>query len=166
MSLGRLFAAAVVAVLAYWAVPVWADVTLTVTPAQGGASLEVDFGTARSLGPSGELETDEVVRQVRLDVSSDSGRPYRVYQRVNGPWTGPAGEEIPPSAIRFLISDVRTGINRFPSASPLAVGEQELFVSDQSGSAESLVITYVVKLPPGQRAGNYRTTVSYRVVGQ
>ena len=142
-----------------------ADVTLQVTPSQG-SNLEMDFGTARSLGPDGELESDDVVRQVRLDVSSDSGRTYRVFQQVNGPWTGPAGEEIPLSSIHFLIAEIRSGFNRFPGLAPLSLGEQEIFVSDQSGSPETLLITYQVKLPPGQRAGSYRTNVSYRVVGQ
>ena len=149
-----------------WSGRALAEVTLQVTPAQGGASLEVDFGTVRSLGPDGELETDEVVRQVRLEISSDGGAPYRVYQRVNGPWTGPAGEEIPLSAIRFLLSETQGGSNRFPNPAPISLGDQEIFVSDPSGSAETLVITYRLQLPPAQRSGSYRTTVSYQVVAQ
>ena len=160
------------AALALIAVPAWAglasaEVTLQVTSVQGGASLEVDFGTARSLGPEGEPETEGAVRQARLSVSSDSGRPYRVLQRVNGPWIGPDGVEIPLSAVRFSISETQTaGSNRFPGPSPLSLGEQEIFLSDASGSAENLVITYLVNLPPGQRAGSYRTTLSYQVVAQ
>ncbi len=146
--------------------PVWAEVTLQVTPVQGGASLEVDFGTARSLGAEGEEESDTVIRQVRLNVTSNSGRPYQVFQRVNGPWTGPDGKEVPMSAVRFFISETRGGTNRFPSSAPLDLGEQEIFLSDPSGPADELLLTYTVKLPVGQRAGSYRTTVSYRVVAQ
>ncbi len=144
-----------------------AEVTLQVTSVQGGAALEVDFGTARGLGPEGETAAEPVVRQTRLSVSSGSGRPYRVFQRVNGPWTGPDGTEIPLSAIRFSISETQTGgSNRFPSPSSLSLGEQEIFLSDPSGSAETLVITYLMQLPPAQRAGIYRTTVSYQAVAQ
>ena len=144
-----------------------AEVALQVTSVQGGASLEVDFGTARGMGPEGETATEAVVRQTRLSVSSDSGRPYRVFQRVNGPWIGPGGFEIPLSAVRFSISETQTGgSNRFPGPSPLSLGEQEIFLSDGSGSSENLVITYLLQLPPGQRAGSYRTTVSYQVVAQ
>lgn len=144
-----------------------AEVTLQVTSVQGGASLEVDFGTARGLGPEGEPGTEPMVRQTKLTVSSNSGRSYRVFQRVNGPWAGPDGVEIPLGAVRFSISETRTGgSNRFPGPSPLSLGEQEIFLSDASGSAEDLVITYVVQLPPGQRAGIYRTTVSYQAVAQ
>lgn len=145
----------------------WAEVTLRVTPVQGGAALEVDFGTARSLGPEGEPETEAVIRQVKLTVSSDSGRPYQVFQRVNGSWIGPDGKEIPLEAIRFSLSETRTsGSNRFPGPTPLSLGEQEIFLSDSSGSPDELLLTYAVKLPVGQRAGAYRTTVSYRVVAQ
>ena len=144
-----------------------AEVTLQVTSVQGGAALEVDFGTARSLEPEGEPVTGPLVRQTRLSVSSTSGRPYRVFQRVNGPWTGPGEIEIPLSAVRFSISETQTGgTNRFPAPASLSLGEQEIFLSDATGSAENLVITYVMQLPPGQRAGSYRTTVSYQVVAQ
>jgi len=147
--------------------PARAEVTLQVTSVQGSASLEVDFGTARGLGPEGEPGMEPVARQVRLSVSSDSGRPYRVFQRVNGPWSGPDGVEIPLGAIRFSISETQTsGSNRFPGPAPLSLGEQEIFLSDASGSAENLVISYVAQLPPGQRAGSYRTTVSYQVEAQ
>lgn len=147
--------------------PVRAEVTLQVTSVQGGASLEVDFGTARSLGSEGELGPEPVIRQVRLSVSSDSGRPYRVFQRVNGPWSGSNGMEIPFSAIRFSISETQTGgSNRFPGPAPLSLGEQEIFLSDASGSPENLVVTYLAQMPPGQRAGIYRTTVSYQVEAQ
>ena len=144
-----------------------AEVTLQVTSVQGGAALEVDFGTAQSLGSEGEPAAEPVVRQTRLSVSSNSGRPYRIFQRVNGPWTGPGAVEIPLSAIRFSVTETQTGgSNRFPTPSPLSFGEQEIFLSDSTGSAENLVITYVMQLPPGQRAGSYRATVSYQVVAQ
>ena len=150
-----------------WSAPAWAEVALQVTPVQGGASLEVDFGTARSLGSEGEEESDTVIRQVRLTIRSDSSRPYQVFQRVNGPWIGPDGKEIPMSAVQFFLSETRSnGSNQFPGSTPLAVGDQEIFLSDSSGTAEEFLVTYIVKLPPGQRAGSYRTTVSYRVVGQ
>jgi len=162
----RVFAAAAVW-LAGWAAPACAEVTLTVTPVQGGASLEVDFGTARSLGPEGEAESDTVIRQVKLNVSSNSARPYQVFQRVNGPWLSPDGKEIPMSAVQFSISETRTnGANRFPSPAPMSLGEQEIFLSDPAGTAEELLITYKVKVPKGQLAGSYDTKVSYRMVGR
>ena len=71
------------------------------------------------------------------------------------------------SAIRFSLSETRTaGLNRFPNPVTLSTGEQELFLSDSSGSDEELLVTYAVQLPVGQRAGSYRTTVSYRAVAQ
>lgn len=144
-----------------------AEVTLNVTSVQGGASLEVDFGTVRPLSPDGQWERETMIRQVRLAITSDSGRPYRVLQRVNGPWTGPGGKEIPMDAIRFSMAETRTGgSNRFPGPAPLSMGDHEIFLSDPAGSSDELILTYIVELPPGQRAGSYRTTISYQVVAQ
>lgn len=71
------------------------------------------------------------------------------------------------SAVLFSISGTRTsGLNRFPAPAPMSLGEQEIFLSDSAGTAEELLITYLVRLPAGQRAGSYRTTLSYRVVAQ
>ena len=166
MSRKLLWAAAAAALLTVPA-PAGAEVTLQVTSVQGVSSSEVDFGTARSVGPAAELGVEGLVRQVRLSISSDSGRPYRVVQRVNGPWSGPGGAEIPLSAVRFSISETQTGgTNRFPGPTPLSPGEQEIFLSNASGSSEQLVITYAVQMPAGQRAGPYRTTVSYHVEAQ
>ena len=146
--------------------PVWAEVTLQVKPLQGDASLEVDFGTARSLGSKGEEETDAVNRQVKLTISSDSSGPYQLFQRVNGPWTGPDGKEIPMSAVEFFVSDTpANSSNRFPGSAPLSLGEQEILLVPD-GSASTPLITYTLKLPKGQRAGSYRTTLSYRVVAR
>ena len=164
---GGALAGMVLVIFGMAAAPAGAEVTLQVTSVQGVASLEVDFGTARSVGPEAELGAEGLVRQVRLSISSDSGRPYRVVQRVNGPWSGPDGQEIPLSAVRFSLSETGTGgSNRFPGPAPLSLGEQEIFLSDSSGSPEELVITYAVQMPAGQRAGPYRTTVSYHVEAQ
>ncbi len=154
------------AVIGWVGGPAWAGVSLQVSPVQGGASLEVDFGTARSLGADGEEESDTVIRQVKLKISSDSSRSYRVLQRMNGPWAGPDGKEIPVGTVQLSVSESGTGgTNRFPTPSTISLGEQEIFLSSPSGAAEDLLLTYTVKIPVGQRAGSYRTTVSYQVVG-
>ncbi len=161
------WAAALIAVVLGWGGAARAEVTLQVTPVQGGAALEVDFGTTRSLGPEGQEETETVIRQVRLSITSSSGHVYQVFQRVNGPWVGPDGKTIPLESVEFLLAETKTsGTNRFPSPAPMSMGDQEIFLSDPTGTSEDLLITYTVKLPPGQRAGRYRTTLSYRVMAQ
>jgi len=145
--------------------PARAELTLQVAPL--GDARDIDFGPARSLGPHGEQEFDTVVRQVRLTITSDSGRPYQVLQRVNEPWRNLAGKELPLESVLFHISESTTaGENRFPNPTPLAVDERVIFISDPAGTSGELLLVYTVPVPLGQQTGNYKTTFSFRVVSQ
>ncbi len=115
----------------------------------------------------GEPQSDSVVRQVQLRITSDSSAPYQVFQRINGPWRNLAGTELPVENIRFVVSGSTTGGQiRHPTPTRLVVGEQELFLSNSSGGDETLLITYTVQVPLGQKTGQYRTTLTYRVVSR
>ena len=141
------------------------EVTLQVTPIEGGRDL--DFGSARSLGSHGEPEADTVIRRVRLTITPTSSGRYQIFQRVSEPWTNPAGRELPLQAVRFFISSTRTnGLVRFPSPTPLTLGEEEIFLSNESGGNEEILITYTIQVPPGQETGRYRTNLTFRVVSQ
>lgn len=143
-----------------------ADVTLQVTSLQG--SRDIDFGNARSLGSEGELESDVVIRQVRITITSTSSNRYQVFQRINEPWRALSGEDLPMENVQFFISEAAAGGTvRFPNPTPMSVGEQEIFLSsDNPGSSEEFLITYTIQVPPGQQTGDYRTTLSFRVVSQ
>ena len=144
-----------------------AAVTLQVSPVQGGADLDIDFGTTRSLGPQGELESDTVVRRVKLTITSDSSKPYLVFQRINSAWNNATGKEFPGDSVRFFVTASQAGgAVRFPNPTALSVGEEEIFLSDSTGSDQELLVTYTVKVPVGQEMGHYRTTLTFRVVSQ
>ncbi len=148
-----------------WAAGAWADVTLTVTPIDGTSSVDVDFGTVRSLGREGRPEGDVVFRQVRLTITSTGSQRYQVMQTVNAPWRNLGGDIFPIEAVESYVSDTQTdGIIRIPNPAPLKIGEREIFVSNANGDSEEFLITYTTKVPVGQLAGRYRTTVTYRVV--
>ena len=145
--------------------PAGAAVTLSVTSLPGGQ--DIDFGNARSLGPEGQLESDTVVRQVRVTITSTSGKPYQLFQEVHQPWTNLTGEELPLDNVQFFISDSSTSATvRFPNPAPLVLGQQEIFLSDGKGSSDELVITYTARVPPGQQMGDYRANLSFQVVSQ
>lgn len=153
--------------LCLWAPgPAGAEVTLTVASLQGAR--DVDFGNTRSLGPAGEPESDTVVRQVRLTVASTSARRYQLFQRINEPWRNLAGEELPMENVQFYVSEASPGSTvRFPSPTPMSAGEQEIILSAENPrDSEEFLVTYTVRVPPGQQAGDYRTTLSFRVVSQ
>lgn len=143
-----------------------AELTLQVVPLQG--SRDIDFGEAQSLGPQGEPQGDTMVRQVRLVITnSNSSQRYQIFQRMNEPWKNVAGKELPLETIRFYVAESKTsGIIQVPNPTPLTLGEQELFLSDSTGSSDQLLVVYTVQVPPGQRAGDYRSTMTFRVVSQ
>ncbi len=144
--------------------PAAAAVTLTVTPIGAEKDLTVNFGTARSLGPHGEPESDTVVRQVKLTIASTSSKSYAVYQRISGPWLNSSGKELPIESVRFSVSSSgSSGTVYFPNLSPLSLGEQRVFLSDGSGTNQELTLIYNLSIPLGQQAGDYQTNVTYRV---
>ena len=158
---------------AFWAVAwlglagtAYADVTLTVTSLEGGR--DVDFGDLRSLGPDGEPEADTAVRRVRLTVASTSSGTYKVFMRVNEPWKNLSGGELAMEKVQFFVSEASAGATaRFPNPTPMSLGEQEiLFFQNEPAGTTTSVVTYTLPIPVGQQAGNYRTTLSFRVVSQ
>jgi len=144
---------------------VQAEVTLQVRPVRGG--IDLDFGNAGSLGSQGESESDIVIRQLRVSITSTSGARYQVFQRLNGPWVNEQREAFPLEAVRFFISETTTdGIVRFPNPTPMNEWEEEIFLSNAAGEDEDFLMTYTVQVPVGQRAGRYRANLTFRVVSQ
>lgn len=141
--------------LGFWAPgPACAAVTLTVTPQQGVR--DIDFGDARSLP-----EPETVTRQVRVKVTSTTSNVYKLFMRVNGPLANLAGKEFHiEEDVQFFVSEASAGATvRHPNPTPMGP-EQELILSNQS---EDLLVTFIVRVPAGQEAGGYRTTLSFRV---
>ncbi len=144
---------------------VFGQIAIDVQPLQGGR--DVSFGEAQSLGFGGEAQSDYVVREVEIVIDNDSGKIYRVYQSLFGPWQNEEGEDFPVEEVDFyIISSNGTGTVRFPSTVSLQEGEVEIFISDDQGSDERLIITYTVRVPVGQKSGYYRSNLTFRVVTQ
>lgn len=142
-----------------------AQVTLETRPIRGG--FDLDFGTASSLGPNGEPESDTIVQEVRVTITNPAGGRYQVFQSFLGPMLNERGEAMPFEAVDFFITNARTaGIVRFPNPTPIRIGEEEIFLSNEQGSNEEFIIRYTIHVPVGQRAGRYRTNVTFRVVSQ
>ncbi len=137
-------------------------VDLQVVFVEGGTA--IDFGDLRSLDQNGDPSNDVEISQVRLIVTSTAGQSYIVTQTVNGDTVNQSGASLPPDAIRFRVQiENGGGLVRTPDMSPLGVGAQEIYFSDSLGQDASLLITYEIRVPGGQRAGRYYNTVNYRV---
>lgn len=124
----------------------------------------IDFGSLRSLAPNGDPASDNAVRQVRLIVTSDLKRPYVITQMVQDSPANPNGTVLEPEALRFrVVVENGRGIVRTPDLEPLRPGMQEIYLADDNETQTVLLITYNLTPPPGQKAGRYHGTVTYRV---
>ena len=125
----------------------------------------IDFGSLRSLDSDGAPAGDSAVRQIRLSVTSDLGRPYVITQMLQDYATNPNGSPLEnPDAIRFSINvEQGSGIVRTGNLEPLKPGAQEIYISSDNEDQTVITITYDFIVPPGQKAGRYHGVVTYRV---
>lgn len=124
----------------------------------------IDFGNLRSLDSSGQPLSDSALRQVRLSVVSDLGRPYIVTQMLHDAPMNPNGAILEDQGIRYTVAvEQGRGIVRTGSLEPLKPGAQEIYISSDNEEQTVLLITYDFIVPPGQKAGRYQGVVTYRV---
>ncbi len=124
----------------------------------------IDFGSLKSLEHNGEPASDSAVRQVRLRVNSGLKRPYVISQIVQDVPVNPNGTVLEPEGLRFrIVVENGHGIVRTPPLEPLRPGMQEIYLADDNEAQTVLLITYNLTPPPGQKAGRYHGTVTYRV---
>ena len=130
-----------------------AAVTLTVRVVRGG--LDLDFGTVTPGEPS---QTEEL----ELAITSSGGSPYRVYQEFDA-LTNERGERLPDGAVVLQLSQGSTGARSAGGALPVASYPQELFVSDSSGTSDTVVVAYAMPARRELPAGSYRGVVRFSV---
>lgn len=140
----------------------FAELNLAVIPADGRR--HVDLGVLESVAKDAAPRPFVYEREIRLVIEHTGPGRYVVSQIFHAPPRGSNGEAFELSRIRThaRIRDGRGNI-RLLSPTPAAAGEQEIFVSDDDGSAAELVVNYEIQVPPFQTAGQYETQISYRV---
>lgn len=137
------------------------NVNWDVSVIDGGSS--IDFGRLRSLNSDGS-ETGEVsIRQVRITVPENLGRPYTISQILSSRPENQDGGAVSEEAIRFRVQQ-ENGMGSLMTGNeePLREGPQEIYQS-MDGSAASIVITYHLLVPSGQSAGRYYSSLNYRI---
>ena len=135
---------------------------LQVTVLNGGTSL--DFGQLRSLDNAGASLADSSSRRVRLQIINPTNRPYVVSQIVNMEPVNQNGTPLPGDAIRFRVElESGAGMIRTSERTPLEPGLQEIYDGDDKEQTASLLIIYDFQVPPGQKAGPYQASITYRL---
>ena len=152
-----------VLMLGVYAGPLYAaTLDLEATVVTGETS--IDFGNLRSLAPNGDPAADSAVRQVRLSVNSDLNRAYVITQIVQDVPVNPNGTALESEGLQFrVVVENGRGVVRTSDREPLRPGMQEIYLSDDNEAQTVLLVTYTLTPPPGQKAGRYHGTVTYRV---
>ncbi len=138
------------------------NLSLDVTLLDGGTS--IDFGSLRSLNPSGEAVVDSSLVQVRIRVDTALNRPYIVTQTLNSDIVNQDGAALPDGTIRFRAQiEQGSGLVTTTEMAPLRQETQEIFLSDDNGGSVTLLLIYELTLPKGQSAGRYFNAINYQV---
>jgi hypothetical protein len=132
--------------------------SLTVTPETGD---RIDFGTIYS--SQTEARLSEPVR-VTLRVFSNLAAPYEVTHQLTTQLTNEAGASLSPDEL-LIYTQEPLGAERGP-ADHLAGQPRTLFSSDPRGQSMDQVVSYQLRVPPGQAAGTYRGTLVMTVTAQ
>lgn len=126
-------------------------------------AIEVDL-------PPGGLSFDRllpggqpIVREVTIEIKSNLGRPYMVMQNIASALTNEKGNVVPEDdfTIKGEVLDGASGRSVYEDFSPVVVGEDSVFFSDNKGSPSQLKILYRLRPFSGMAPGGYSTSIRY-----
>lgn len=119
--------------------------------AEGGGN--IDLG---SVGP-GEPPASRVAR---VWVRSNTGRPYRIIQRLEQRLQGSGGSDLEEEPILFTVTDgAQGGRSEVGSPIPLTTQPVTLFTSGPGGESDDFTVVYTVSSRGLIPAGSYRARV-------
>ena len=135
---------------------------LNVSTAEGGS--EIRFGQVQSLKEDGAPVTTTVTKEVILSITTDLNKRYMVSQMASSALVGAEGAVCPVESIRYT-ARIKNGSGevRTVSQTSLHQGQEDIFISGDSGQPAQLTIFYELAVPQGQKAGNYNTSITYKV---
>jgi hypothetical protein len=132
----------------------WAEVTLSVSVVRGG--LDMDFGSIEA----GEASRTE---ELELTLTSTGGAQYRVYQELPGLLINERGDRLPEGKLVMQISRGVTGTRGHEGIVAVTQPPQEIFVSNPSGTSDTLLVAYSIPPVPDLSAGSYRGLLRFTV---
>lgn len=124
--------------------------------------IKMEEGTRISFGKFKE-QGDARQRTVKLAVHSNLGQPYQVSQILSRDLTNPEGTTIPSGNFTYYGEGAQTGSIRAQSPFPVQSGESVIFISDSSGTPETLNLYYSLNLPGGVKSGDYSSDIKYSI---
>ncbi len=137
--------------------PCLAAFSLSVEPYEGGYDLR--FGKIGT-------QTAKVVKEVTIRMTTDIGKQYRVYQRLEKPLTTSDGIEVDRNNFKMytLINSNSKGTLERIEEFPVMSSDTVLYTSDAVGNGDSFRIVYTFDPSIDQVAGSYYGRMLYYVV--
>ena len=127
----------------YW-LPLWAESGISVSTYDGGVDL--NFGRVSS--------STTVAKEVKIRITSNLGKQYQVFQRLEGRLVNERGVILNPSAVVFstLRGSNSTGSLYQEEPVGLSYNDQLLYVSNPQGDSDSFFVVYTFR---GERLNAY-----------
>lgn len=131
-----------------------AELSIALTPYDGGYDLR--FGKV-------SYTAERINREVRVRVTSDIAKQYRVIQVLTDPLRTDDGQEFPFK--NFVVYGLR-GTNSFGTlhveqAFPVNLNRQILYTSNTGGASDSFTLVYSLIPPEQVHPGSYRGRISF-----
>lgn len=131
-----------------------AAVALTLRLVRGG--LDLDFGTIQTGQPV-------VTQELELTLTNSGSAQYRLYQELPNFLVNERGSRLPDDALIMQLSRGTTGSLATGAIVPVTTQAQELFVSNRSGSSDTLLLAYSIRSDNALPSGSYRGILRFRV---
>ncbi len=104
-------------------------------------------------------------KQVRVRITSTSGEPFQVYQRILEPLMNERGETVNRPVIRAssLVGSNALGTLYLQDLEPISLSDQHIYSSDTSGNSDSFTVIYQVDPQAITASGNLLGKIIYSV---
>ena len=139
-----------------WALNVWATLSLSVTPFEGGSDLR--FGRVDS--------TYIVNKEVKVRVTTTGGTQYQIFQRLLEPLVNEYGVPLNSDALTAYTirgSNIAGTLYQEETPMPLSFGDQLLYTSNPNGDSDSLQLIYTIQGARLNTSGNFYGRILYTV---
>lgn len=137
--------------------PCFAAFSLAVEPYEGGYDLR--FGKAST-------QDQKIVKEVTIRMTTDIGKQYRIYQRLDKPLSTPDGVEINRDNFKMytLINSNTMGTLERIEEYPVMSSDTVLYTSNTAGDGDSFRVVYTLQPTIDQVAGSYYGRMIYYAV--
>ncbi|MBP7216826.1 MAG: hypothetical protein KBA46_06045 [Candidatus Omnitrophica bacterium] len=137
---------------------VYAALSVSVTPYEGGVDLR--FGNVNS------ADVMPIDRQVNVRITATDNTQYMLYQQLLDSLTNERGERLP---VQSFVGNALSGRNQYGTVHlsqerPVSTSRALIYTSNTAGLSDSLILSYGIRLSPQVSPGRYTGRIAYTLV--